>query len=109
MTKLEQEQLLARIPREAWHQIKVKPGCTNGRFCVHIRDTQPRDRSRASTTIYTMGEWLVHPLNKLNKPSAKREQTLDEYVKTFTQETARIQAVSGYLTPDDVATAAANE
>lgn len=105
MNKTEHRQLLTRIPREAWHQVKVKAGCTNGRLCIHIRDTQPKNRRRASTTIYTMGEWLVHPLNKLNKPTAKREQSLDEYVKTFVQETARIQAVSGRLTPDNVAAA----
>jgi len=81
LNALEHKQLLERIPREAWHQVKVKPGRTNGRLCVHIRDTQPKDQRRASTTIYSLGEWLVHPLNKLNKPSAKREQSLDEYIQ----------------------------
>lgn len=98
MTVQESIKFAERIKREAWHQVKVKRGMTNGRFTFHIIDTQAKDTRTASTTIYTVGEWMAHPLNLLNKPQTKREEGLDEYITRFTHHTASIQASVGRLT-----------
>lgn len=97
MNEQEAAKLASRIKHEAWHQVKVKRGKTNGRFTFHIFDTQARDRRRASTTIYTVGEWLAHPLNLLNKPRAQREEGLDEYIDRFTKHSANLQVLMGSL------------
>ena len=107
MNNREAAKFADRIKRQAWHQVRVKRGKTNGAHTFHIVDLEAKDKRRASTTIYTVADWLVHPLNKLNKPQEKRDQTLDEYVKTFTQETARMQALMGRLSEDAIGVAAA--
>lgn len=64
MTAREQTHLMRAIPKEAWRQVKVKRGRTNGRLTVHIIDVD----GRSSTTIFTVGEWLAHPLRYNNRP-----------------------------------------
>ena len=106
MTDQDARKLAARIPKEAWHQVRTKLGRTNGKPTIHIIDTQ----TKKSTTIYTEGEWLVHDLNKRNKPSKKREDVdLAETAKTFTRLTAQMQASFGRLTEAAVAAAAAGK
>lgn len=70
MTPREQAHLVHAIPKEAWHQVRVKRGQTNGRLTVHVIDLD----ERTSTTIYTVGEWMAHPLNRSNRPSKRRQE-----------------------------------
>lgn len=94
MTEQEARKLAERIPKEAWHQVRTKRGHTNGKPTIHVIDTQ----GKTSETIYTEGEWLVHPLNKRNKPSRKREDDdLATVAKRFTRLTAQMQATMGRL------------
>src|SRR5688572_32397418 len=89
MTTQEADKLAARIPKEAWHPVYTKRGTTNGKPTIHIIDKQKKD----STTIYSEGEWLVHPLNKRNRPSKQREDfNLVETVTRFTRLTSQLQA-----------------
>lgn len=106
MNDREARQLAARVPKEAWHQVRVKIGRTNGRPTLHITDTEAKDRSRASTTIYSEGEWLIHPLNHRNKPSKRRENVdLAGIQESFTKVTAAFQALTGQMTTTAVAMA----
>ncbi len=107
MNDLEAQQLAARIPKEAWNQVRTKLGRTNGMPTIHIIDKQ----RKCSTTIFTEGEWLVHPLNKRNKASKKRVEDVDlaETTKAFTRLTSQTQALFGRLTEAAVATAAAGK
>ena len=107
MTDQEAHKLATRIPKEAWHPVRTKLGRTNGKPTIHIIDKQ----TKQSTTIYTEGEWLVHDLNKRNKPSKKRVEEVDlvETTKNFTRLTARMQAAFGRLTEAAVGAAAAGK
>ncbi len=105
MNDREAAKFASTIKKQAWHQVRVKVGRTNGKPTFHIYDTQAKDRRRASTTIYTEGDWLVHPLNSINKPTQKKEQTLDEYIGEFTSLTAGIQASMGRVTEAAIAAA----
>lgn len=109
MNDYEAAKLASTIRKQAWHQVRVKVGRTNGRHTFHIFDTQANDRRCASTTIYTEGEWIVHPLNSINKPTQKRsdDERLAEYGREFTHITAGIQASLGRLTEAAIAAAAA--
>lgn len=107
MNDREAAKLASTIKKQAWHQVRVKVGRTNGQPCFHIYDTQADDRRRASTTIYTEGEWLVHPLNSINRPAKKPDRTLEDFTNEFTSFTAGFQATMGRLT--EVAIAAASK
>lgn len=69
MNPRDAERLAVRVRTEAASKVKVRLGRTNNRPCVHINDLDPRDPSRSSTTIYSEGEWGVHPLNRSNRPT----------------------------------------
>lgn len=105
MNDREAQQFAQKIKKQAWHQVRVRVGRTNGMHTFHITDTQAADKSRASTTIYNEGEWLIHPLNSINRPT-KRDEGLAEYVHEFTDLTAGIQASFGRLTEAAVSAAA---
>lgn len=106
MNDREAAKLASTIKKQAWHQVRVKVGRTNGRHTFNIYDTQANDRRRASTTIYTEGEWLIHPLNSINKPTKKPDKALEDFTNEFTSFTAGFQASVGRLT--EVAIAAAS-
>lgn len=108
MNEREAAKFASTIKKQAWHQVRVKIGRTNGQPCFHIYDTQPKDRSRASTTIYTEGEWLVHPLNSINKPTERKrdQEALVEFGREFSSITAGIQATLGRLTEATIEAAA---
>jgi hypothetical protein len=84
-------------------------GQTNGRFVIHITDKSPPDKSRASTTIYSAGDWLGHPLNKLNTPSKRKQETegIDGFIEKFTKHTAALNTAMGHLSSKAVKAAAA--
>jgi type 1 glutamine amidotransferase len=107
MNDREAAKFASTIKKQAWHQVRVKRGRTNGQHCFHIFDTEAKDRRRASTTIYTEGEWLVHPLNSINRPTRKSdERALEDWTNEFTSFTAGLQATMGRLTETAVAAAA---
>lgn len=84
MTEREQAHLMRAIPKEAWRQVKVKRGRTNGEAVIHIRDVD----GRASTTIATVGEWLAHPLRYNNRPSKRRQERDPGIVTDFLHDMA---------------------
>lgn len=108
MNDREAAKFASTIKKQAWHQVRVKIGRTNGQHTFHIYDTQAKDRRRASTTIYNEGDWLVHPLNSVNKPTVRKrdEEALAEFGREFTSITAGIQATLGRLTEATIEAAA---
>jgi hypothetical protein len=106
MNEREAAKFAATIKKQAWHQVRVKIGRTNGKPTFHIFDTQAKDTRLASTTIYTEGEWLVHPLNSINRPTKKPDKALDDFTNEFVSFTAGFQASMGRLTEAAVAAAA---
>ncbi len=109
MNEREAAKFAQTIKRQAWHQVKVKRGKTNGKHTFHIIDTEAKDTRLASTTIYTVADWLVHPLNSINKPQTKKpleDGDLAQFTREFTSFTAGLQATMGRLTEAAVAAAA---
>lgn len=70
-TEKEARRLARHIPKEALHQVKTRVGQTNGRWCIHVIDTEAADSRKASTTLYEAGEWLAHPLHKISRERAE--------------------------------------
>lgn len=68
------EDFATKIRKDSWHRLKTKVGETNGQTVVHIIDLEADDKRVASTTVATMGQWLVHPLNRLQKPRKGQTQ-----------------------------------
>lgn len=68
------EQLVEEIKQSAWSRVEVKTNTTNGEPVFHVRDLE----GRSSTTIRNYGEWLLHPLNKRNRPSRRERGELEE-------------------------------
>lgn len=64
MTNQQAGKLIQQVRKEAAGKVLVKPGRTNGQFCVHINSLEPSDASRSSFTIYSAAEWEAHPLRR---------------------------------------------
>lgn len=64
------EQFVEEIKDSCWGRVSVKIGRINGEPVFHIRDID----ARTSSTIRNLGEWLVHPQNKRNRPPRQRAE-----------------------------------
>jgi hypothetical protein len=72
MSPKESKQLATRVAKES-DNVVVRFGKTNGRHCLHLNDTKPKDASRSSFTIFNEQEWAESPYNHANRPrKAKR-------------------------------------
>lgn len=70
MSPAEIKKLATRIAKES-NNVVMKFGKTNGRPCLHLNHTAPKDKSRSSFTIYSSDEWHIHPWNNANRPKTK--------------------------------------
>lgn len=95
LTRNEAFELASRIRRDANTPVRTVLGRTNGLWLVHVIEKE----TRRSVNIADEGEWIVHPLNKRNRPARVRRARRDRDILADDQTVEK--GLNTIYTPED--------